>query len=141
MSSSLGFMASFRPGSSIFIAPKDAKVKQMPVGAVSARYKKPLEELYNVRVERKASEERLEELGVSRWSIWKTGKCKLPWDWHVDQQVYITEGSVKVFPEGCKECMVFNAGDLVRYPKWFEADLLFDGPYQEHYRFRAYGDD
>ncbi|KAI4319866.1 hypothetical protein MLD38_033414 [Melastoma candidum] len=39
---------------------------------------KPLEELYNVRVERKVSKERLEELGVSMWSVWKTGKCQAP---------------------------------------------------------------
>ena len=26
-------------------------------------------------------------------------------------------------------------------PRWFEADLYFDGPYEERYRFLAYGDD
>ncbi|KAL7002907.1 hypothetical protein U1Q18_004068 [Sarracenia purpurea var. burkii] len=51
------------------------------------RIEKPLEELYNVRVERKVSPERLAELGVSRWSVWKTGNCKLPWDWHIDQLI------------------------------------------------------
>ncbi|CAL9013703.1 unnamed protein product [Prunus brigantina] len=105
------------------------------------RIEKPLEELYQVRVERKVSPERLAELGVSRWSMWKTGKCKLPWDWQVDQLVYIEEGEVRVVPEGSKQYMRFVAGDLVRYPKWLEADLFFNGPYQERYRFRAYGDD
>ncbi|KAK4798870.1 hypothetical protein SAY86_024235 [Trapa natans] len=105
------------------------------------RVEKPLEELYNVRVERKVSQQRLEELGVSRWSVWKTGKCRLPWDWQVDQLVYIEEGEVRVVPEGSKRYMQFLAGDLVRYPKWFEADLYFNGPYQERYSFRAYGDD
>ncbi|CAL5403419.1 unnamed protein product [Camellia sinensis] len=102
---------------------------------------KPLEELYNVRVERNVSPERLVELGVSKWSMWKTGKCKLPWDWHVDQLVYIEEGEVRVVPEGSERFMQFMAGDLVRYPKWFEADLFFNGFYQERYSFRAYGDD
>uniref|UniRef100_A0A7C9DQ67 (S)-ureidoglycine aminohydrolase cupin domain-containing protein n=1 Tax=Opuntia streptacantha TaxID=393608 RepID=A0A7C9DQ67_OPUST len=105
------------------------------------RVEKPLEELYNVRVERKASPERLKELGVSRWSTWQTGKCRLPWDWHVDQLVYIEEGEVRVVPEGSQHYMSFKAGDLVRYPKWFEADLWFNGFYQERYSFRAYGDD
>ncbi|XP_077234875.1 uncharacterized protein LOC143877040 [Tasmannia lanceolata] len=108
---------------------------------IAARLEKPLEELYNVRVERCVSPERLEELGVSRWSMWKTGKCRLPWDWHVDQQVYVVEGEVRVVPEGSERFMRFVAGDLVRYPKWFEADLFFNGPYEERYRFRAYGDD
>ncbi|KAI4341009.1 hypothetical protein MLD38_025788 [Melastoma candidum] len=102
---------------------------------------KPLEELYNLRVERKVSKERLEELGVSRWSVWKTGKCQLPWDWHVDQLVYIEEGEVRVVPSGSRRYMSFLAGDLVRYPKWFEADLFFNAPYRERYSFRAYGDD
>ncbi|XP_015881168.3 uncharacterized protein LOC107417119 [Ziziphus jujuba] len=110
-------------------------------GIKALRIEKPLEELYNVRVERKASPERLAELGVSRWSIWKTGKGQLPWDWQVDQLVYIEEGEVRVVPEGSKRFMSFVAGDLVQYPKWFEADLFFNGPYQERYSFRAYGDD
>ncbi|XP_007049145.2 PREDICTED: uncharacterized protein LOC18612334 [Theobroma cacao] len=110
-------------------------------GVKAMRVEKPLEELYNVRVERKVSPERLTQLGVSRWSVWKTGKCKLPWDWQVDQLVYIEEGEVRVVPEGSERFMRFVAGDLVRYPKWFEADLFFNGPYQERYSFRAYGDD
>ncbi|KAF3559003.1 hypothetical protein F2Q69_00011465 [Brassica cretica] len=101
----------------------------------------PLEELYNVKVERKVSERRLEELGVSRWSVWKTGKCKLPWDWQVDQLVYIEEGEVRVVPQGSERFMQFLAGDLVRYPKWLEADLFFNAPYRERYCFKAYGDD
>ncbi|XP_044465969.1 uncharacterized protein LOC123196137 [Mangifera indica] len=110
-------------------------------GIKAMRAEKSLEELYNVRVERQVSANRLKELGVSRWSMWKTGKCKLPWDWQVDQLVYIEEGEVRVVPEGSRRFMQFLAGDLVRYPKWFEADLWFNGPYQERYSFRAYGDD
>ncbi|KAL2523530.1 plastid transcriptionally active 18 [Abeliophyllum distichum] len=110
-------------------------------GIRAMRMEKPLEELYNVRVERNVSKERLTELGISKWSMWKTGKCKLPWDWHVDQLVYIEEGEVRVVPEGSERYMQFVAGDLVRYPKWFEADLWFNGFYQERYSFRAYGDD
>ncbi|CAH9060396.1 unnamed protein product [Cuscuta europaea] len=106
------------------------------------RIEKPLEELYNVRVEKAVAKERLEKLGVWRWSMWKTGgDTKLAWDWHVDQWVYIEEGEVRVVPEGSERYMHFVAGDLVRYPKWFEADLFFTGFYQERYSFRAYGDD
>uniref|UniRef100_A0A1D1XCX7 Ribonuclease HII n=1 Tax=Anthurium amnicola TaxID=1678845 RepID=A0A1D1XCX7_9ARAE len=114
--------------------------------AVGPRSERALEEIYKVRVERGVSKERLEVLGVERWSTWKTGRCVLPWDWHVDQQVYVVKGEVRVVPEGGaafagRRYMRFVAGDLVRYPKWFEADLFFDGPYEERYRFRAYGDD
>lgn len=117
------------------------KSSRRSLGVRAMRIEKPMEELYNVRVERNVSKERLQELGVSRWSMWKTGECKLPWDWHVDQLVYIEEGEVKVVPDGSERHMRFVAGDLVRYPKWFEADLYFNGFYQERYSFRAYGDD
>lgn len=113
--------------------------KNVVIKAISMQ--KPLEELYKVKVERKVSKERLAELGVSKWSVWKTGKCKLPWDWQVDQLVYVEEGEVRVVPEGSERFMSFVAGDLVRYPKWFEADLFFNDFYQERYSFRAYGDD
>ncbi|RDX87630.1 hypothetical protein CR513_30875, partial [Mucuna pruriens] len=103
------------------------------------RIEKSLEELYNVKVERKVSPERLAELGVSKWSVWKTGKGKLPWDWQVDQLVYVEEGEVRVVPQGSKRFMQFLAGDLVRYPKWFEADLWFNGPYQEQWQTYSLG--
>lgn len=85
------------------------------------------------------------ELGVDRWAVWKSrGRCRLPWEWNVDQQVYVVSGEVRVVPEGAEtgeRYMKFAAGDLVRYPKWFGAVLFFDGPYEERYRFLADGDD
>lgn len=145
----LGTSASvlIRPSSSDHVHPQIPTVragrKSIPSIGIWARFERPLEEVYRVRVERGVSKERLEELGVSRWSVWKTGRCRLPWDWHVDQQVYVVSGEVRVVPDGGdgSRFMRFVAGDLVRYPKWFEADLFFDGPYEERYRFRAYGDD
>lgn len=117
-----------------------------PISAVQYE-RPPLEEIYNIRVEHQVSKKRLEELGVEKWSNWRTGKCRLPWDWNVDQQVYVVKGEVRVVPEGMVKrdddyyYMRFVEGDLIRYPKWFEADLFFNGPYEEKYRFRAYGDD
>ncbi|KAL5573420.1 hypothetical protein UlMin_023017 [Ulmus minor] len=132
---------SFPVKSSIVDSRRSSNTNRLHYGIKAMNVEKPLEELYKVRVERKVSPERLAELEVSRWSMWKTGKCCLPWDWQVDQLVYIEEGEVRVVPEGSKRYMQFLAGDLVRYPKWFEADLYFNGPYQERYSFRAYGDD
>jgi len=37
-----------------------------------------LEELYNVKVERKVSpEKKLAQLEISRWAVLKTGKCRI----------------------------------------------------------------
>ncbi|KAG8072665.1 hypothetical protein GUJ93_ZPchr0006g45826 [Zizania palustris] len=116
-------------------------------GRVSVVGRRPLEEVYKVRVERgAAAQARVEALrAMETWSSWRTwGRCRMPWDWQVDQLVYIVSGEVRVLPAEAttgEEFMHFAAGDLVRDPKWFEADLHFDGPYEERYRFLAYGDD
>ncbi|RCV43578.1 hypothetical protein SEVIR_9G310900v4 [Setaria viridis] len=116
-------------------------------GGGGALLGRPLEDVYKVRVERGAvARARAEALRVMEtWSSWRTGgRCRMPWDWQVDQLVYIVSGEVKVIPAGAvhgDDYMHFVAGDLVRYPRWFEADLYFDGPYEERYRFLAYGDD
>eukprot|EP00252_Welwitschia_mirabilis_P018753 TRINITY_DN4186_c0_g1_i1.p1 TRINITY_DN4186_c0_g1~~TRINITY_DN4186_c0_g1_i1.p1 ORF type:complete len:197 (+),score=6.51 TRINITY_DN4186_c0_g1_i1:62-592(+) len=108
---------------------------------VIAKIRKPLEERYSIRFERNITQEKLQELSVESWSRWESwGKCKLRWEWHVDQIVYILHGSVKVVPEGAEDEAWFYAGDLVRYPKWLQASLYFQGPYAEKYRFLAYGD-
>jgi hypothetical protein len=59
------------------------------------RIEKYLEELYDVKVERKVSPAKQTQLEISRWSVWKTCRCKLPWDWQVR-----SNGEVKVVPEG-----------------------------------------
>ncbi|WOK94462.1 hypothetical protein Cni_G03164 [Canna indica] len=82
---------------------------------IYARFEPPLE-VYNVRVECGLSKERLAQPAVDQWSVWKTGACCLPWDWHVDKLVYVVNGEVRVVPNGAKtgECfMCFVAGDLV----------------------------
>ncbi|CAN6294104.1 unnamed protein product [Urochloa humidicola] len=125
-------------------APKDVVV---PGGGGVALLGRPLEDVYKVRLERgEAARARAEALRVMEtWSSWRTdGRCRMPWDWQVDQLVYIVSGEVKVIPAGAvhgDDYMHFVAGDLVRYPRWFEADLYFEGPYEERYRFLAYGDD
>ncbi|CAD6212225.1 unnamed protein product [Miscanthus lutarioriparius] len=118
-----------------------------PAGGGGALLGRPLEDVYKVRVERgEVARAWVEALRVmATWSSWRTGgRCRMPWDWQVDQLVYVVSGEVKVIPAGAvhgDDYMHFVAGDLVRYPRWFEADLYFDGPYEERYRFLAYGDD
>ena len=65
---------------------------------------------------------------------------KLKWEWHVDQIIYITKGCVCVVMYDCKDEVWFYEGDLVKYPKWLEVALYFQGPYEERYCFLAYGD-
>ncbi|CAL4915813.1 unnamed protein product [Urochloa decumbens] len=145
ISSTRGIGAGRLRASASEAAPEDVVVSAGGGGV--ALLGRPLEDVYKVRVERgEAARARAEALRVMEtWSSWRTGgRCRMPWDWQVDQLVYIVSGEVKVIPAGAvhgDDYMHFVAGDLVRYPRWFEADLYFEGPYEERYRFLAYGDD
>lgn len=108
---------------------------------ISARLLRPVEERYRIFTERHITPERAQELGISRWRRWETGKTHYSWQWQVDEQVYIAKGSLQVTPLNCKDSAWFYAGDLVRFPKWFRGTLQFEGDYEERYRFCAYGDD
>ncbi|KAJ1296061.1 hypothetical protein BS78_01G270200 [Paspalum vaginatum] len=95
-----------------------------PPPAGGALLGRPLEDVYKVRVERgEVARARAEALrAMETWSSWRTGgRCRMPWDWQVDQLVYIVSGEVKVIPAGAvhgHDYMHFVAGDLVRLFGW-----------------------
>ncbi|KAJ4969551.1 hypothetical protein NE237_016252 [Protea cynaroides] len=114
-----------------------AAANRRSFGTIRAmKMEKPLEVLYNVRVEREVSKERLEELGVQRWSMWKTGKCKFPWDWHVDQLVYIEEGEVRVVPDGSERFMSVTVLGLTAMTKAKAIEFKLEN-YRRQYRCGA----
>lgn len=109
--------------------------------AVFARVLKPVEERFKIQHEKNVPAERLKELGVERWSKWECGpNVTYRHAWQVDEQIYISKGSVMVTPEDCDDSAYFYQGDVVRFPKWLVADLTFDEDYEQCYRFLAYGD-
>ncbi|CAK9206742.1 unnamed protein product [Sphagnum jensenii] len=128
-------------GSSRLAIGKNHCATTAAVVAVTARVLRPVEERFKIHCEKNISKERMEELGINKWSKWESDKCVFPWEWKVDEEVFIVKGSVQVTPEDCKDSTWFYAGDYVRYPKWFSAQLCFDGPFEQRYRFRAYGED
>eukprot|EP00249_Psilotum_nudum_P004724 c18224_g1_i1 orf=175-579(+) len=101
----------------------------------------PVEKRFRLQVERNASCSRLKELRTHRWSRWETNECSYAWDWQVDEQVYLVKGSMQVTPKDCQDSASFCAGDVVRFPKWFCAELSFGNNTELRYRFRAHGDD
>lgn len=68
-----------------------------------------------VRVE-KPSKERLEELGVDRWSSWECDVKKFDWEYDEDETFYVLEGKVKVNTDDGEE-VEFEKGDLVTFPQ------------------------
>lgn len=136
------WLSSRSPAPLLFAVPAGA-VKRRPllVTSAAARVLRPVEERFKIQVEKNVDKERLEALGVQRWSKWESDDCAYEWEWTVDEQVYIVKGALQVTPEGCQDSAWFYAGDLVRFPKWLIATLAFDGVYEQRYRFRAYGDE
>ena len=63
----------------------------------------------------KPDQEKLDSLGVKRWSPWECGASTFDWEYDSDEVCYILEGKVKVkTPE---EEVEINKGDLVTFPK------------------------
>ncbi|GBG70049.1 hypothetical protein CBR_g4877 [Chara braunii] len=108
-----------------------------PTGGVYGR--PSVEKLFNLEVER-PSEERLEELHVSKWSKWESGRTFWAWEWKVDELCFIEKGELEITPRESTRSAVFKAGDLVTFPKWLRARCEVREPLEMRYRFRAIGD-
>lgn len=67
-----------------------------------------------IKVE-KPTKEKLDALGVQKWSSWECAASTFDWEYDEAETCYILEGKVKVkTPDGEVE---FGKGDLVTFPK------------------------
>ena len=87
-----------------------------------------------IKVERKPSKERLDELGVSSWPIWSKESSKFPWSYDDQETCYFLEGDVVVTPEG-EEPVVVGQGDLVTFPTGMSCTWEIRKDVKKHYRF------
>lgn len=67
-----------------------------------------------IKVER-ATEARLQELGVSSWSSWGCGVETFDWQYSERETAYVQEGRVTVHEDDGTE-VTFGAGDIVTFP-------------------------
>ena len=86
-----------------------------------------------IKVE-KPTEEKLNELGVSSWSIWTKEVSRF--DWHYDDKevCYLLEGEVIVRTKDGEE-VKFGTGDLVTFPKGLSCNWEVLKPVKKHYKF------
>lgn len=87
-----------------------------------------------IKIERNPSEEKLNDLGVSDWSIWTKEVSKFPWHYDQEETCYILEGEVVVTPEGGEEVTI-GPGDLVTFPRGMSCTWDVRKPIRKHYRF------
>lgn len=63
----------------------------------------------------KPTKEKLDSLGIDKWSPWECDKSTFDWEYSSDETAYVFEGKVKVKTN--EEEVEINAGDLVTFPK------------------------
>lgn len=87
-----------------------------------------------IKIERQASQELLNNLGVSKWPIWTKEKSKFPWNYDSQETCYFLEGDVVVTPsEG--QSVSMGKGDLVTFPAGMSCVWEIRSNVRKHYTF------
>jgi uncharacterized cupin superfamily protein len=86
-----------------------------------------------IKVER-ATDARLRELGVDRWSSWGCGAETFDWTYDDQETAYVQEGRVTVRePDGSE--VTFGAGDIVVFPQGLSCTWIVHEPIRKVFRF------
>ena len=87
-----------------------------------------------IKIERQPSQERLNQLGVSNWSIWTKEISEFPWTYDMQETCYFLEGDVVVTPDG-GEPVEMGKGDLVTFPTGVSCTWKIRRDVRKHYQF------
>jgi uncharacterized protein len=87
-----------------------------------------------IKIERQPSQERLNQLGVFKWSIWTKEVSEFPWTYDEAETCYFLEGDVIVTPDGGQPVQV-GKGDLVTFPAGMSCTWNITQDVRKHYRF------
>ena len=87
-----------------------------------------------IKVERRPSPARLQELGVSNWPIWTKEASEFPWTYDEPETCYFLEGEVTVTGADGETAKV-GQGDLVTFPAAMSCKWKISKNVRKHYRF------
>lgn len=87
-----------------------------------------------IQVDRQASSESLQELGVYSWPIWTKEVSEFPWTYGEREICYLLAGEVIVTPDG-GEPVQFGKGDLVTFPAGMSCTWKILQDVKKHYQF------
>ncbi|MEH1832288.1 MAG: cupin domain-containing protein [Nostoc sp.] len=87
-----------------------------------------------IKIEHQPRLERLNELGVSKWEIWKKEISKFPWTYDSQETCYFLEGYVVVTPDGGQPVQM-GKGDLVIFPAGMSCIWEITSNVKKHYYF------
>ena len=88
----------------------------------------------NIKIERNPEDKRLNELGISDWSIWEKEVSEFPWTYTDSETCYFLEGDVVVTPEG-EEPVEIGKGDLVTFPAGMSCTWQIRKDVRKYYKF------
>ena len=88
----------------------------------------------DIKIEKNASQNRCNELGVFNWPIWTKEPSKFPWFYDEKETCYLLEGDVTVTPDG-GEPVRFGAGALVSFPSGMSCVWEIRVAVRKHFRF------
>lgn len=86
-----------------------------------------------VKVE-KATKEKLDSLGIDKWSPWECEPSTFDWEYDEAETCYILEGKVKVKTESGEEVEI-NKGDLATFPKGLKCTWNVINKIRKVYKF------
>ncbi|MBW4453954.1 MAG: cupin domain-containing protein [Nostoc indistinguendum CM1-VF10] len=87
-----------------------------------------------IKIEHQPQQERLNELGVFKWEIWKKEVSKFPWSYDYQETCYFLEGDVLVTPDGGQPVQM-GKGDLVTFPAGMSCTWEITKDVKKHYYF------
>ena len=87
-----------------------------------------------IKVERRPSPERLQELGVLNWPIWTKEASEFPWTYDEPETCYFLTGEVTVTGSDGEVARV-GQGDLVTFPAGLACTWKISQEVKKHYRF------
>jgi uncharacterized cupin superfamily protein len=87
-----------------------------------------------ITIEHNPSEDRLEELGVAKWSIWEKEVSTFPIDFDETETAYVLEGEIIVTPAGGEPVRIVQ-GDLVSFHAGLDSQWEVIKPLRKHYSY------
>lgn len=87
-----------------------------------------------IMVEQHPSAERLEQLGVMDWPVWRGEVSAFPWQYDQREVCYLLEGQTVITPDGDGAPVEIAAGDLVIFPAGMSCQWEVLQPVRKQYR-------
>ena len=87
-----------------------------------------------ITIEHNPTEERLQELGVSKWPTWEKEVSEFPIDFDETEVAYVLEGEILVTP-AFGESVRIVPGDLVSFHAGLDSQWEVVKPLRKHYSY------